>query len=709
MNKNLSLLRRSVAPTIASVVVIAALSVFARGQSSTVEGHWEGTVQTPGTALVFSVDFSAKTGGGISGAISIPAQNAAGLPLEKLAVKDADISFVIAGVPGEPTFSGKLDPGGAMISGQLNQGGQSFPFTLERKQDPVAQSKEALAGFDQVATDAMKKFDVPGMAIAIVKGKQIVYSRGFGYRDVEKQLPATPDTLFAIGSSTKAFTTFVLGTLVDEGKIEWEKPVRNYIPWFKLYDASASEHITPRDLVTHRSGLPRHDLVWYNNYDATRKWLVERLAYLEPTADLRTQFQYNNLMFLTAGYLSEVVTGKTWEQNVRDRILDPLGMQRTTFSVLEMQKDSDFSQPYQKKDDRVVKMPFRQITNIGPAGAINSSVNEMSRWVVVHLNGGKYEGKELAKASTVDDMHTSHMTTGETNEHSEISPADYGMGWFVQAYRGHQWVQHGGNIDGFSAMVALFPQDGVGIVVLTNLNATPLGSLLVQTAMDRLLGLKPIDWIGVAAAKRAKGEEATKEGAKKKEVTRMQGTHPAHNLEDYAGDYENLGYGVLKVSAHEGHLEAVFNGINTPLEHWHYETFSGLKTDDASFEDMKYTFQTDSRGYVSALSAPFEPAVKDIVFVKKPDARLFDAEYLKRFAGSYELPGQAIAIGLKGNALTAIVAGSPALDLVPVLGGDFAIKQAQIVTIHFVTDSAGNVTAFELRQPGVVLTAKRKQ
>src|ERR1700683_872696 len=179
MNKNLSLLRRSVAPTIASVVVIAALSLFARGQSSTVEGHWEGTVQTPGTALVFSVDFSAKTGGGISGAISIPAQNAAGLPLEKLAVKDADISFVIAGVPGEPTFSGKLDPGGARISGQLNQGGQSFPFTLERKQDPVAQSKEALAGFDQVATDAMKKFDVPGMAIAIVKGKQIVYSRGF--------------------------------------------------------------------------------------------------------------------------------------------------------------------------------------------------------------------------------------------------------------------------------------------------------------------------------------------------------------------------------------------------------------------------------------------------------------------------------------------------------------------------------------------------
>lgn len=693
----------------ACAFVIAACSVLASAQSASVVGHWEGSVDIPGTALAISVDFTARDGGGVSGAISIPAQNAAGLPLANLTVNGADVTFAIAGVPGEPTFTGKLDATGAKIAGSFSQGGHSFPFMLDRKQDPAAPARDSLAGFDQVALDAMKKFDVPGAAIAIVKGKDIVYARGFGYRDVEKQLPVTPDTLFAIGSSTKAFTTFVLGTLVDEGKMEWEKPVRTYIPWFKLYDTSAGEHLTPRDLVTHRSGLPRHDLVWYNNYDASRQWLVERLAYLEPTADLRTQFQYNNLMFVTAGYLTEVITGKPWEQNVRDRILDPLGMRRTTFSIVEMQKDTDFSQPYEKKEGHVVKLPFRRITNIGPAGAINSSVNEMSRWVMVHLNGGKYEGKELAKASTVDDMHSPHMTMGEPSDRPEITAPDYGMGWFVQAYRGHQWVQHGGNIDGFSAMVSLFPQDGIGIVVLTNLNATPLGTLLVQTAMDRLLGLKPIDWIGEAAVKRARGEEAHKEGVKKKDAARIQGTHPAHNLEDYAGEYENPGYGLLKVVVHEGHLETVFNGITTPLEHWHYETFSGLKADDPTFEDMKYTFQADSRGYVSALAAPFEPAVKDIVFTKKPDARLFDGEYLKRFTGAYDLSGQTVTVGIKGSGLTVSVPGASLLDLVPVLGGDFVIKQAQVVSIHFVADSAGNITGLELRQPGATLTAKRKQ
>jgi len=269
-----------------------------------------------------------------------PAQGAKDLRLSDVSQSDAAVAFKISGVPGDPSFKGTLSADGAKISGTFAQGGATFPFTLERKANPAATAQEALKDFEEVVTDAMKKFDVPGMAIAIVKYNDVVYSKGFGYRDVEKQLPVTPDTLFAIGSSTKAFTTFVLGTLVDEGKIEWDKPVRNYIPWFKLYDTGASERMTPRDLVTHRSGLPRHDLVWYNNYDASRKWLVERLPYLEPSADLREKFQYNNLMFLTAGYLTEVVTGKTWEEAVRERILLPLSMTRTNFSVADSQSSA---------------------------------------------------------------------------------------------------------------------------------------------------------------------------------------------------------------------------------------------------------------------------------------------------------------------------------------------------------------------------------
>src|SRR5215813_2141415 len=365
---NSGTLRRQLLLLITLVSLLGWFSSTTNAQTSKIAGHWEGSIETPGSPLSISVDFTSKPDGRLGATITIPAQGARDLALSALVFSGADVSFEIPGVPGNPSFKGTLDAGGNKIAGDFIQAGAKLKFVLERRASPAAAARDALAGFDETVPDAMKKFDVPGMAIAIVKGKDIIYTKGFGYRDVEKQLPVTPDTLFAIGSSSKAFTTFVLGTLVDEGKIEWDKPLRNYIPWFRLYNESMGERLTPRDLVTHRSGLPRHDLVWYNNYGASRKWLVERLAYLEPSADLREKFQYNNLMFLTAGYLSEVITGKTWEENVRERILDPLGMARTNFSVLDSQKDQDFAQPYRKREGKVEKMPFRVISNMGPAG-----------------------------------------------------------------------------------------------------------------------------------------------------------------------------------------------------------------------------------------------------------------------------------------------------------------------------------------------------
>jgi hypothetical protein len=217
-----------------------------------------------------------------------------------------------------------------------------------------------------------------------------------------------------------------------------------------------------------------------------------------------------------------------------------------------------------------------------------------------------------------------------------------------------------------------------------------------------------MDWINKGAAQRTLAEKEGKEGAKKKAVTRVAGTVPSHKLSDYAGDYEHPGYGVLKVSLNGDHLEATFNKILTPLEHWHYDTFSGGKAKDGVFEDMKFTFQTDVNGFVSSVSAPFEAAVKAIVFVKKPDARLFDPAFLARFTGDYSFQGQTISVAIKGSALVANLPGQPQLDLMPSIAGDFVLKQVQVVSIHFVSDEQGKVSAFELRQPGTVLTAKRK-
>jgi CubicO group peptidase (beta-lactamase class C family) len=677
-------------------------------EAASIAGHWEGAIDLPGTRLAFDIDFTAKPDATWSGDISIPAQNAKDLPLDKILLTGKDVSFEIAAIPGAPAFKGALSDDAQTIAGQFTQGGQTFPFSMSRAAGLKKKAATALAGFDDVVNTGLKDLNVPGVAVAVVAEDEAVLSKGYGLKDVENKLPMTPDTLLAIGSCTKAFTVFALGTLVDEGKLEWENPLRNYIPWFSLYDIFASERLTPRDLVTHRSGLPRHDLVWYNNFTASREEFVRRLAFLRPTADLRAKWQYNNLMFLTAGYLVEVLTGKPWEDAVRSRVLDRLGMKRTNFSVADSQRDADHSLPYQEKDGKIEKMPFRNITNIGPAGSINSSVSEMSRWVIVHINGGQVEGKSIINSATVEDMHLSHMPTGETPEIPEVTPADYGMGWFVDTYRGHVRVHHGGNIDGFSALVCLFPQDRLGFVVLCNKNGAGLPELLVRTAADRILGLPAKDWVGEAAKSKAKTDAAAQEAKKKKAARRILNTTPSHRLEDYAGDYFNPGYGSLKVTIQQGQLSFLYNNITTPLEHWHYDTFNGLKASDPVFEDSKVNFISDAKGNVARLEAPFEPTLDPIVFDKKPDERLFDPAYLQKFVGKYVLVEQVITISLKGNVLTAGIPGAPEMELVPMLGDEFTLKEMKIVGLRFKTDEKGNVTAIELSQPGGIYEAKRQ-
>jgi CubicO group peptidase (beta-lactamase class C family) len=670
-------------------------------------GHWEGAIDIPGSKLDVDVDLVKQADGAWKGDISIPAQGAKDLPLVGIKVEGTDVAFAISGIPGDPTFKGQVSADGAKITGKFSQGGQSFPFTLARAADPAAKAKKALEGFDEVVAKGLALLKVPGAAIAVVKDNEVILAKGYGFRDVENKLPMTADTIMAIGSSSKAFTAFTLGTLVDQGKVEWDKPVRNYIPWFRLYDAQAGERLTPRDLVTHRSGLPRHDLVWYNNRTATREQLVRSLAYLPPTADLREKWQYNNMMFLTAGYLVETLTGKSWEDSVRALVFEPLGMSRSNFSVLESQKDKDFALPYDERDSKIQKIPFRDITLIGPAGSINSTVNEMSRWAMVHINGGKFEGKEVIGANTLADLHTPYMTTGGVSTRPDITAPDYALGWMVDNYRGHGRVHHGGNIDGFSAMVSFLPADGLGFVILTNKNGAGLPELLVRTAADRILGLEAVDWLGDAAKKRAEGEAVGKKAEEKKMTRRRPGTAPAHKFDEYAGDYRHPGYGDLIVTLKGTQLGFTYNGIATPLSHWHYETFNGGKVEDPTFEDMKLTFRTDVNGNVVGVAVPFEASLDDIYFAKKPDAKLSDPAYLKTLLGSYTLASQTVTVSLKGNVLTLFIPGQPVYDLVPEVGGEFSLKVAKVVRVRIVEDAKGQVTGLEVSQPGGVFEYKR--
>ena len=687
---------------------LGALPVMAA--EPTLAGHWEGSISLPGQKLAVDLDFKPGEGGAWTGDISIPAQNAKDLPLINITAEGTAVSFEIQGVPGTPTFKGTLSADGGKIAGDFTQGGATLPFELSRGAAPAEAAQEALAGYDEFVAKAIEDWKVPGLAVAIVKGGEVVYAKGFGHRDVEQNLPVTPDTLFAIGSSSKAFTTFVVGTLVDEGKLDWDKPVTTFLPDFQLYDPNATALITPRDLVTHRSGLPRHDLLWYNNFTDSRENVVSRLRYLEPNEQLRAKFQYNNLMFLTAGYLVEHVTGLSWEDNVRERIFAPLGMTNSNFSVLESQKSSDFALPYREEDDKIEKIPFRDITMVGPAGSINSSLNDMAKWVKLHLGSGKVGDRQLIGAATLADLHVARMPLGAPPERPEILPVGYALGWFVDVYRGHTRVHHGGNIDGFSALVTLLPQDDLGMVVLTNKNGTGMTELLVRHTVDRFLKLEPIDWNAEALAEREQTRAAGKEAEAKKNTLRKPGTKPARKLEEYAGDYEHPGYGTLKIAVKGAALEMTFNGITAPLEHWHYEVWNGAEGGaDPTFEDGKLLFQGDMRGNVAAVAAQFEPQVKDIVFTKKPDARLSDPAWLARFVGEYELPGPlVVTIALSGNALTLSVPGQPLYHLVPGLGGEFTLKEYSVISLAFVEDAQGNVTGVNFNQPSGVFLAPRK-
>ena len=472
-----------------------------------------------------------------------------------------------------------------------------------------------LNGLDGFIEQVMKDWHVPGLAVAIVKDGHVVYAKGFGYRDVKKALKVTPDTLFAIGSCSKAFTATALAILVDEGKLDWDKPLRDYLPDFRLHDAYATANIRPRDLVTHQSGLPRHDLVWYGS-PLSRKDLFERLRYLEPSRPLHARYQYNNLMFMAAGVLIERLSGLTWEEFVRRRILDPLAMKASNFSVLDSQKASDFSLPYQEEKGEVKEIPFRNIDAIGPAGSINSSVNEMTRWLLVQLGKGKFEGRQVISEKSLGEVHTPQIVAGGDLKYDESFYSSYAMGWGVTSYRGHPSLSHGGGIDGFTSAVRFLPKDQVGVVVLTN-SSSPASGLIASNAVDRMLGLSEAPWARRALDDAAKAKEAQAIAKIQDEARRKKEAPPTHALKDYSGQFEHPAYQTLTISQEGEQLKYDLHGLTGALKHYHYDTFQGAEG-ASGLGGTKLTFLMNRAGEITSVSIALEPNIKEIVFTRKP-------------------------------------------------------------------------------------------
>jgi CubicO group peptidase (beta-lactamase class C family) len=592
----------------------------------------------------------------------------------------------------------------------------ALTLTLSVAQGALAQ-EAPLQGFDEYVNKALKDWEVPGVGIAIVKGDKVVLAKGYGVRKLGDPTPVDERTIFAIGSSSKAFTAAALAMLVDEGKIKWDDPVTKHLPGFELYDSYASKEMTVRDLLCHRSGLDRGDLMWYGS-DYGRDDIIHRARFLRPSWSFRSQFGYQNIMYLTAGQIIPAVTGKSWDDFIKNRFFKPLGMAVSGTSVNELKSSNNVSAPHGKIDEKVVAIPWRNIDNIAPAGSINSNVAEMTAWVRLHLSDGEFSGQRLLSSGAIKEMQKSHTVVPNDPPWGLLFPEahfiTYGLGWLLSDYRGRKVVEHGGNIDGMSALVAFIPEEKLGLVVLTNLNGSDLRTALKLRVFDAFLGGEAKDWSAIHLKTMKSFEAQGKAAEKKRNDERVKDTKPSLALNNYVGTYTDEMYGDLKVEQNEGGNLVVRYGpaFIGDLEHWHYDTFQAAWRDRTLGKGL-VTFTLGAQGKVESVKiqnmADFKRAAD-----KPPSVAgvtLSEAD-LKKFTGRYELksPPLEMSVELVGGKLKAVIPGQPVASLTPVSADRFTVEGAPVSIFVQFRLAEGKVSGLTVEQgssPPLTFTPKR--
>jgi len=437
---------------------------------------------------------------------------------------------------------------------------------------------DKLKEIDAYANTVMDTWHGPGMAIAIVKDDKVVFQKGYGVRELGKPDRVDENTLFAIASNTKAFTTASLAILVDEGKLNWNDKVIKYLPDFQMYDPWVTAQITIRDLVSHRSGLDTFsgDLLWYDTTYPTDE-IIRRIRYLKPVSDFRTRYGYQNLMFITAGRVVEKASGVKWADFVRTRILTPLGMSRTTTSVRDM-KDN-FALPHNESGGTLRALPVGYLDDAIGAVRLNSSVADLSKWIRLQLGRGTFEGKKIFSSDRSWEMWQPNITIPVSDQSMKLTPSrhfrGYGMGWFLEDFMGHKIVNHSGGLDGMLSYTVLIPEENEGFVVLTN-NESPSYVVMMNKIRDVLLDAPKTDYNQVAKDQVAANKAAQDEADKKSDAERKLNTKPSLGLAGYAATYSSPMYGDVIVTEENGHLVMRLGpapNFVADLEHWHYDTF----------------------------------------------------------------------------------------------------------------------------------------
>jgi CubicO group peptidase (beta-lactamase class C family) len=488
-----------------------------------------------------------------------------------------------------------------------------------------AQTASAPQDLDAFAAQVLKEFEVPGLAVAIVKDGKVVLARGYGVRKLGEQTPVDENTLFGIASNTKAFTAALLAMLVDEGKIHWDDPVVKHLPAFQLYDPYVTREMTIRDLLTHRSGLGlgAGDLLWWPPTDFSREEIVRKFRFVRPESSFRSRYAYDNVLYLVAGQVITAVTGKSWDDCIKERIFTPLGMTTSNTSVAALISSANAATPHAKIDGSLRRLAPQPLDNVAACGAINSSVAEMAKWLVAQLNRGRIsEGLRLFSERQSREMWSAQTITplGEPPPHLAALRSNfsaYGLGWGLSEYRGSKTVSHTGGLLGFVSRVTLVPDLNLGIVVLTNQQSGGAFQSLTYRIVDHFMNAPATDWIAAFKKSEEMGRSRAAEVEKRQAATRAADSKPSLPLARYAGRYTDAWYGDISISLENNKLVLRFS--HTPLlvgdlEHWQYDTFVARWHDRSLEADAFVTFALKPDGSVEQIKMVAVSPLTDFSF-----------------------------------------------------------------------------------------------
>lgn len=463
---------------------------------------------------------------------------------------------------------------------------------------PILVNAQMPSNFDQWIEAGMEDWGIPGMAIAVVKEGEVIHLKGYGLQMLGEDAPVDEHTLFGIASVSKNMTAAALAILVDEGKLHWDDRIIDHIPWFELNDPWVTAELTVRDLLIHRVGLGRilgNRLQFKTN--ATRDEVLYSMRYMELEAPFRYQYVYNNVMYSLAGQLIEYIEGVSWDEFMEKRLFRPLGMERTNTSITQLEGMDNLAWPHQEIYGHVRVIPRRNWDNAGPAGGVNSSVYDLTKWLMLQLGqAGKFEDTILVSRRQMEEIHRPQIVLPADDPYAAQS--SYGLGWRITDYHGHRILTHGGATDGFNTSAYLLPEYDLGIVVVTN-TFNLFREAVCFTVIDHVLGIEENDWHDHYLERYNLVFERAMDMRQEIHDSRDESLQPCFEEEDHIGVFYHAAYGKLEVISTDKGLKLRFwedDELTADLEHWQGNTYRAIWNNPAQREEFCwFTGGKDSR------------------------------------------------------------------------------------------------------------------